>query len=307
MLNSNYDDICFIVTSWEPSLFLAVKQTLLSFGVHEQNIIKVTDRVSRPRSLNKAWNTIAGYKYVVFIDEDVVIRDNHVFSRLKEILEHPDNSTIAGVLANPKLLHEGESFFDIKHDMPPETPWKNSLAECTSSLVSLNCAMFRADLKQRFDEDLFGNQNFDVDFGLQFALDNKSVLVDRALLVLARANDYVSKSLSYHVMVARNLHIFMRKWSNIKTWTNVSDFNSKNNNEIPSIEELTHMSEIKQMQYCFAFNRDGITRCYLNPRLGNIIQVGQYVFGIENNLKNIQNMVDYTIPHHGALPIFNGI
>ncbi len=312
MYNSDYDNICFVITSWEPNLFLSVKQTLLSFGVNEQNIIKVTDRVSRPKSLNKAWNSIgvgeniaSGYKYIAFIDEDVVIRDNHVFTRLKEILEAPENQQVVGVLANPKLFSEGQSLFEIPHDMPPETSWKQSLQDCTSNLVSLNCCLFRANLNQRFDEDYFGNQNFDVDFGLQMALDNKKVLVDKALLVLARANDYINKSLSYHAAVARNLHIFMRKWSNIKDWVNVLTFNAKNNNEIPSIEELTHMSEMKQMSYCYAFNRDGIARCYLGPRFSGLIPAGNFLQSIENSLRNIPNMVEYAIPYHGALPIFN--
>ncbi len=316
MSNSNYDDIAFVVTSWEPNLFLSIKQTLLSFGVVDKNIIKISERVSRPKSLNKVWNDVSSeiiaesvnrYNYIAFIDEDVVIRDNHVFDRFKEILENPDNVNIAGVIANPKLFSEGQSLFEIQHDLAPTTPWQSSLSECTSNLISLNCALFRADLKQRFDEDLFGNQNFDVDFGLQLALDEKKVVIDKALLVLARANDYISKSLSYHSIVARNLHIFVKKWSNIKNWINVADYNAKNNNEIPSIEEITHLSEIKQMQYCFAYNRDGIARCYLGPRLGGLAQAGQFVQMIENSLKNVPNMVEYSIPYQGALPIFNNI
>jgi len=306
-----YENISFVVTSWEPNLFNNIKQTLISFGVKESHIIKLSERASRPKSLNRVWNehnnedVDSGIKYIAFIDEDVVIRDSHVFKRMTEILEAPENASIAGVLANPKLFNEGQSLFEIPHDMPPSTPWQQSLVECTSNLVSLNCALFRVDLKQRFDIDYFGNQNFDVDFGLQLALDNKKVVVDKALLVLARANDYFSKSLSYHSIVARNLHIFVKKWSNIKTWTSVADWNLKHNNEIPCIEELTHMSEARLMQYCYAYNRDGIARCYLGPRFSSIPHAGQFVQGIENNLQNVKNMVEYTIPYHGALPIFN--
>ncbi len=304
-MNNDYSDIAFIVTTWEPELFMAIRQCLLSFGVHERNIIKVTDRVSRPKSLNKAWNTIDGYKYVAFIDEDIVIRDKTTFIRLKEILNAPENAAIAGALANPKLFLEGQPLFEIQHDMPPETPWQQSLSECTSFLTSLNCCLFRADLTQRFDEDYFGNQNFDVDFGLQLAFDNKKVVIDRALLVLARANDYFGKSLSYHSIVARNLHVFMVKWSNIDGWKGVNEYNASHNNEIPSIEELTHWPELKQMRYCFAYGRDGISRCYLQSRFNSIIQVAAFVQNIENSLKDVQNLVDFTIPYHGALPIFN--
>jgi len=301
------NDICFVVTSWEDSLFLSIKQTLLSMSVPEQNIYRISDRTSRPAALNAMWDklSIPKYKYIAFIDEDVVIRDNHTFARLREILE---NTEAAGVIANPKLISEGQSFYDIKHDLPPETPWKDSLVECTSNLVSLNCALFRNDLEIGFDEDMFGNQVFDLDFGLQLALQGKKVFIDKALLVLARANNYVSKSLSYHAVVARNLHIFMRKWSNIKDWDKecgVKAYNTKHNNEIPSIEELMHWPEIKQLQYTFAYNRDGAVRCYLQPRFSGLIQAASLVQNIENNLKNIPNMVEYAIPHQGSLPIFD--
>ncbi len=305
MSNDNYNDICFIVTSWEQNLFMSVKQTLLTFGVREQNIIKVSDRVSRPKSLNKAWNSATGYKYIVFIDEDVVIRDSHVFSRFKEILESPENDAVAGVLANPKLFSEGQALFDITHDKDPSTPWKESVEECTSNLISLNCALFRADLMQRFNEDMFGNQVFDTCFGYELAFCNKKVLLDKATLVLARSNDYFSKSLSYHTIVARNWHILKSKWISRNNWNGVFDFNLKNNNEIPSIEEVTHWNEIKQMQYCFAYNQDGLVRCYLNPRFSGLIQAGSFVNIIENSLKNISNKVQFSIPYQGSTPIFN--
>jgi hypothetical protein len=97
----------------------------------------------------------------------------------------------------------------------------------------------------------------------------------------------------------------MRKWSNISEWEDVWTYNKKHNNEIPSIEEISHWSEIRQMQYCHAFNRDGLVRCYLSPRFGSLVQAGGFVQNIENHLKNIENMVEYTIPYQGALPVFN--
>lgn len=306
-----YDNIVFAVTSWEENLFISIRQSLLSLGVPDSRIVKISERTSRPKSLNKVWNSYTnpsidnGIKYIAFIDEDVVIRDRHVFSRFTEILESPGNESIAGVIANPKLFSEGQSMFEIAHDLPPETPWQQSLTECTSTLVSLNLALFRIDLTQRFNEDMFGNQVFDVCFGLDLAKDGKRVVTDKATLILARANNYLDKSLSYHAVVARNLHIFMRKWTNVNNWNGVASYNASHDNEIPSIEELTHGSEMKQMQYCMRYNPDGLTRCYLQPRLSGLIPAAIYVQNIENGLKNIQHAVEYSIPFQGALPIFN--
>lgn len=298
------NDIAFVVTSWEDTLFLSVKQTLLSMSVSEQDIYRISDRTSRPAALNAMWDrlSIPKYKYIAFIDEDVIIRDSHTFTRLREILE---NTEAAGVIANPKLITDGQSFYDIKHDLPPETPWKDSLVECTSNLVSLNCALFRNDLDIGFDEDMFGNQVFDLCFGFELAFNNKKVFLDKALLVLARANNYVGKSLSYHAVVARNLHILKCKWTDRRDWKGVGHYNNVHNNEIPSIEELTHWPEIKQLQYVFAYNRDGAVRCYLQPRFSGLIQAATFVQNIENNLKNIPSMVEYAIPYQGALPIFD--
>ncbi len=299
-----YPKTFFAVTSWDDSLFLQLKQKLLTFGVEDEQIHRLQERQSRSITLNRAITKAYGLDtdYMVFLDEDIDLPDSHVFDRLKEGLL---STGAIGVIANPKLIQEGQNWSSFARDLPVNAPIDVSLADCGSNLVSLNCAMFDYHKLGNacFDEDLFGNQNLDTDFGWQLVKQGYKIFVDMAVVVTTRANNYFTKSLSYHAIVARNLHVLKAKWSSIDSWLSVKDYNQGHNNEIPSLEELTHWSEIKQMQYCYQYNRDGLSRCYLSPRFGNVIAVGGYVQTIEQSLANLPNLAEFTIGEN-RLPVF---
>jgi len=300
-----YPDTLFIITSWDDSLFFSLKQTLMSFGADQSQMYRLQDRKSRPPAMNHALREASRRtcKYIVFLDEDVWLQDSDIFDRLKLIL---NNTGVAGAIANPKLVQEGQDWRSIQRDKPKNTPLEECLVDCTSNLISLNCAMFKMDLLDGlfFDEDLYGNQQLDLDWGWMLAKGGHKILVDQSTLVCTRANNYFGKSLAYHSVVARNLHILKCKWSDIASWKGVWGYNLSHNNEIPSIEELTHWSELRAMQYCYQYNRDGIDRCYIRPRLGGIIQAAIHIQSIEQAVGNLPDLMQFSVPAPGALPIF---
>jgi hypothetical protein len=249
----------FFVTTWTPHGEAAAKivRLLNGSGIESSDIQLLTERVSRPKSLNRA---ISGCRtpYVGFLEDDVNFSPGTPGILELDLDADPSiglavapvtqlAGTEPGLMPQPAMALDAAGAF---------------LVECSSRMWTLNFAVYRKDVGVPFDESYFGNQVFDWDFGLELLLRGYRSMADLRTAVTHRQTDYSRKSLSYHAMVARNRHIFVEKWRNRGSWKGIPPC-------VPSVEELTHAGEAEQMRYVARFDSPGLHNHYLAPRFGS--------------------------------------
>lgn len=292
----------FYITSWDDVHFTATKNILLAQGVNPKYIFRIADRASRPKAMNKAWNT-CDTQYIAFLDDDIKVCEGEIVSRMEYILDTDPN---IGCAVIPCAQY---SYFPEKiiPQMPHGTPLEKALVNTSRELTTLNFVLIRNNLPNalKFDEDFFGNQVFDVDFGWGLLKNNLLCVEDTSLALAHIQTDYPSKNLFYHAAVARNKHILKEKWSNIDQWVNLAHFNLHNNNAIPSIEELSHTNEKKLIEYIASFNRHGFIKAFLEPRFAGVDIVQKYLASLEDYTNNTEDIFNYTFAASTSLPIFD--
>ena len=110
-----------------------------------------------------------------------------------------------------------------------------------------------------------------------------SVKADLRTCLVHTQTDYVERSLAYHAVVARSRAILRNKWINRNTWRGVDAFNASHGNMIPTIEELTHMTESKLAKFTASYDGHGFKNCFIEPRLGSLAKAANY-FSVLNHI-----------------------
>lgn len=256
----NPNKTTFYITSWSDA-GLSVKQQLIDQGLPEENIVLLTERVSRPIALNKALLSCKT-EYFGMADEDVLVQPN----ALRILTSTLDNNPTIGFVAAP-VIQQTDKLTLAKPDLPEHSSDEISLEDISTKLWTFNFVIMRnLQGKVKFEEEFFGNQLLDWDLGLELKRLGYSSVADHRTSVSHIQTDYSKKSYAYHGVVARNRHIFMAKWRDRASWQGVKAYNAQNNNEIPSLEELTHWSEEHLFDYICQYDKMGLTECWWRPR-----------------------------------------
>ncbi|MEQ1826821.1 MAG: hypothetical protein ABL921_12780, partial [Pirellula sp.] len=208
----------FYITTWNPegAGTKRVVSSLKAQGVIDEHIKLITEKISRPKSLNKAI-VDCQTPYVGMLEDDVAFSDNAV-SQLETLLDRMPNIGLA-IADVQQVGSERELAESVVPSRPPNAGDDASLHSCSAQMWTLNFVLLRKSTNVRFDESYFGNQVFDWDYGLELLRAGYLSVVDRRTKVRHVRTNYASKSLSYHAMVARNRHIFKTKWESRDTWT----------------------------------------------------------------------------------------
>jgi hypothetical protein len=280
----------FYITSWDDQPFETLRADLINFGIPSESIHRIADRTSRPIAMNKAWAKCET-QYIAFLDSDIKLAKNPFLPRMEYLL---DNHAKIGAVVIP-CYQFADLPEDVKPQLPEDTPVEKSLSNLSSNLITLNCILIRQDIKTRFEEAYFGNQVFDLDLGWSLLREGYATVADLTLALAHTPTNYLNKNLFYHAAISRNRQIMKAKWSNIDAWTNLDTYNSLNNNEIPSIEELSHSNEDKLLSYIVDWDEYGLKSCYMNPRFENIFAIAQYLAKVDATIKNRQQTFNYNI------------
>jgi len=270
----------FYITSWDPlgAKVTSLKKELVKQGVAKERIKVLSDRTSRPGVLNRAIRECTT-KYIGFLEDDVVPAHNAV-----KILENLlDNYPNAGLAIAPVQQWNEEEIIRATPRVAENTPDRHCLQDMSNQMWTLNFVIFRKSTGVFFDEDFFGNQIFDWDFGLQLMNKGFLSLGDHRTAVAHTQTNYGKKSLAYHAVVCRNRQIFMSKWKDINKWLCVNVYNLANPNTIPTIEELTHTSEQWIMDYISQYDHYGLVDCWYKSRFENIHKIASYCADFEHD------------------------
>ena len=280
----------FYITSWNFDEFDKLKQELIFQGIDCNYIKWINDRTSRSISINKAWRRCET-KYLCLMDADIKLCPRPFLQRMESIL---DQYAKVGAVVIPCYQFK-EIPEIIQPELPENHPIEKSLSNLSSDLRTFNCILIRAGVQSRMDEDIWGNQNLDVDFGLSLLKEGFITVADLTLALGHLQTDYISKNLFYHAAVCRNRQIFKTKWSNIDDWFDVEAWNEKHNNEIPSVEELAHCNEDKLIAYISRFDKFGLVECFLKPRTNDIHLLSNYLLKIQDLVSKNDYEFEYSV------------
>lgn len=290
----------FLIPVWSSDVYAKqVKKQLIEQGVPESNIKFITEKISRAISLNKYINE-ATTEYVGIFDDDVVLAPN-VVEVLEDLLDKYPNVGFATAPVQQAV--------DLNIPTPrfsPSTPDEQALENISAKMWTFNATIYRKSCGVKMDEDFFGSQLIDWDFGLELLHKGFLSLSDHRTAVCHKQTVYDKKNLCYHAVVARSRHIFMRKWQNRDTWINVKDYNISNNSEIPTLEEITHSNEDWLLQYIAKYDKPGLISCWFNPRFcGDAKEsTSAYMRFIENCVKKVESEFNPFINDANSIPIF---
>ena len=253
----------FLIPCWNSSnRYINLKNQLIEQGVSERNIILCHEKKSRSLIVNKYIRDI-NTEYIGLCDDDVIISDNAV-ATLETVL---DKYPKVGLALAPSL--QQKILCKPIPTLAPSDSDDKSIENTSSKMWSFNFTLMRNSCGIFLDEDIFGGQLIDWDLGLEFLYQGYFSVIDHRCAVSHQKTEFHNKSLAYHAVVARNRHIFMTKWRNRSVWTNLDDYNAKNNNVIPTLEEVTHASEKWLFDYISKFDQAGLVDCWFKPRFGN--------------------------------------
>ncbi len=288
----------FLIPVWSSDVYAKqVKKQLMEQGVAEDKIIFTTEKITRAISLNKQIKEITT-EYVGIFDDDVMLAPN-VVSQLEDLLDR--NPKIGFAIAPVQQMTELKT--PVPH-MPPSASDERSLENQSAKMWTFNACIYRKSCGVALNEDLFGAQLADWDFGLELLHKGYLSIADHRTAVAHKATTFEKKSLAYHGVVARNRHIFISKWKNRGNWTNVADYNKKNNNEIPTLEELTHNSEDWLFGYIAEYDRPGLIECYFNPRFGSNEALNKWISNTSAKINNTEQTFNPTITDMSSVPKF---
>jgi len=265
-----YDKVTFYITSWDPNgpKVKSIKNELVQQGVLEHNIGVISERISRPITLNRAIRECKT-EYVGFCEDDVFPASNAV-KTLNTMLEKRHNVGLAIA-----FLKETEAITRPAPELPENSTDEMSLANLSNRLFTLNFVLFRKSTGILFDESYFGNQFFDWDFGLELLRKGYLSVADRRTAVAHHRTEYNHKNLFYHACVARNCQILMAKWENRGNWNGLADYNSRNANAIPTLEELSHSEEEWLWDYIFEYEPYGFKQYFVH-RFGDLLKTNEF-------------------------------
>ena len=167
-----------------------------------------------------------------------------------------------------------------------------------------NATIYRKSCGVLMDEDFFGGQLIDWDFSLDLLYKGYLSIADHRTAVAHKTTSFEKKSLCYHGVVARSRQIFMTKWKDRDNWTNVADYNKKNNNEIPTLEEITHWNEDKLIEYIAKYDKFGLAECYFNPRFGSNEKLNQWLTSISAQINQAEQIFNPKITDMSSIPRF---
>ena len=186
-------------------------------------------------------NSAGSYEYICYIDDDVFFCDQkNLFEKLVEDLKF--NYKIDAVVV-PCLQLDGIPD-QVITPVNADAAVGSRLKSVGHKLDTFNCMMMRTFHGYSFEEEFFGNQTLDIDFGWQVSKAGKFVMADCSTALAHTQTSFKDKNLFYHAVVARNTDILFNKWANILSWKGVEHFNKENPNlRIPSLEEISHMNE----------------------------------------------------------------
>lgn len=257
----------FLVTSWDENAYKALEKSLFNYGVQPEEIVKITKRESRGSLLNKYIQKHKDADYIYLLDEDIRIVHGDL-ERLQQILDNNNNIGLASI---PSYQINKGFVSDFHPTVPANTPISNSLKNISGFMDTFNLIVLKkaALEKVQLDPDIFGSQMIDIDLGWELHRNGFQSVADCSQALVHKQTDWGLKNLFYHAAVSRNRHIVMKKWSNRDSWVNVHDWNEKNNNEIPSLEELSHANEDKLIKYIARFDKSGLFDFYFNKRFAN--------------------------------------
>lgn len=267
--------ISFIVTSWKPESRAThqLVDMIIRQGVDPKNIHIVDDRISRPISLNRAIAR-CNSDYIGFCEDDVLPSMNAVETLTRLLDRYPKVGLAAAKVQ--QLFDERPTTAPIP-SMGHECPDEVSLEDISGQMWTLNFVLYRKSTNVLFDEDYFGNQVFDEDFGYELFHHGYSSMVDLRCAVAHQQTDYFTKSLSYHVCVARNRQISIEKWRCRADWQGLHAFEKANRGVIPTIEELTHANEDWQYKYIAKFDLYSLQEFYFRARFGDSNDIENFI------------------------------
>ena len=243
---SSIANITAYITTWKKEEFSFVKDQLIRLGMPANQIVIVKDKVSRPISANKSLNSCPT-EFAMLLDDDVLLdNDPLMFDHMLSYFKDPKVGLVSTCVSQVA---------EFQHNLKNPNDFK--ARDFTLFLNTLNCVIVRKDAA-RFDENYFGNQLLDIDFGLELKKNGFIAVMDGSTHLQHVQTNYIPKNLFYHVVVARNRHYFHNKWSGLKE-------------EVPSIEYLTHAAEDELLVYLKMWEMNGAS-LYLNSRFGNNIK-----------------------------------
>lgn len=291
----------FYITSWDPlgAKVTSLKKELIKQGVPKERIRVLSERKSRPAVLNAAIRECTT-EYIGFLEDDVKPAHNAV-----KVLENLlDKYTNAGLAIAPVQQYNEDEIGTALGRVPEDTPDSKSLQNMSNKMWTLNFVIFRKSTGVYFDEDFFGNQVFDWDFGLQLMKKGFLSLGDHRTAVAHTQTSYEKKSLAYHAAVCRNRQIFMSKWKDIDKWHCVNIYNSMYPNTIPTIEELTHASENWVMNYISKYDHYGLVSCWYQSRFGVLQRIANYCADFEKDFYENKQIYNPIIENEQSFPKF---
>lgn len=266
--------LSFIVTAWEPDGAPARRlvESIVSQGVDRKRIHIVDDRISRPISLNRALMR-CDTDYVGLCESDVIPSTNAVATLTRLLDRHPQVGLAAA------KVHQVDEL-PLAPPIPlrdPDASDGAALDDISGQMWTLNFVVYRRSTQILFDEDYFGNQIFDWDFGLELHHGGYLSMSDARCAVVHQRSDYVGKNIAYHACVARNRQILGLKWQNRVLWQGVKPFQRAHRGVIPTVEELTHANEEWLFKYIARFESGGLSEAYFKPRFGDAAQTASYL------------------------------
>lgn len=287
-------NITFLIPVWFSDEYAQqLKKQLIQQGVDSSQIVLMSEKESRAKVLNRyiqKYNT----EYICLCDDDVIISDNAVAQLYRTIEKYPNfGMVLAPTIQVSELTKPKPRLVSV--------PDEQALENTSARMWSFNFTLIR-NFGIKFDEDYFGSQLIDWDIGLEYLKKGYLSIIDHRTAVAHKQTVYDSKSLCYHAVVARSRHIFMRKWQNHEYWTNVEDWNKANNHEIPTLEQITHMSENDLIKYICQFEQGGLN-IWFQARFGNNETLNKYLNNIANTGNNTKSLFNPIISDMNAIPI----
>ncbi len=273
--------ITFYITSWAPAgaRIEFLRKELVDQGVQDDDVKIISDRTSRPRSLNKAIEECRT-PYVGFCEDDIFPSSDAV-GVLCDLLDRRND---IGLAIAPVMQCKAEKL--VRPVPAPDEGEAKALQDQSNRMWTLNFVLFRKSTNVLFDADYFGNQMFDWDFGLELLRAGYLSVADRRAAVAHYQTDYELKNVCYHACVARNRQIFMSKWKDRENWRGLADFNSRNGHSVPSMEELTHANEKFLFDYIAKYDQYGLVECYYKSRFGSLPRLNEFTRNFESSYLN---------------------
>lgn len=288
----------FLIPVWSSDVYAKqVKKQLMEQKVPESNIVFIKEKISRSISLNKYINE-AKTEFIGIFDDDVVLAPN-VVEVLEELLDKYPN---VGFATAP--VQQVKDLVVPKPELAAYTPDSQSLENISARMWTFNATIYRKSCGVKMDEDFFGGQLIDWDFGLELLHKGYLSLSDHRTAVAHKQTVYDKKNLFYHAIVARSRHIFMRKWQDRNAWVDVKQYNLQHNDEIPTLEELTHSNEDWLIKYIARFDNAGLVGCWFNPRFLNDKKSKAFIEDMALNIIKTQQEFNPFVNDMNSIPIF---